>query len=95
LVSPGCIVSGGTVRRSVLSPGVKVHSRSEIDECVLLHGVDVGRGSVLRRAIIDKGVLVPPGTSIGVDHEHDRARGFHVSEGGVVVLGKGQIVPVD
>jgi glucose-1-phosphate adenylyltransferase len=93
LVSPGCIVSGGTVRRSVLSPGVKVHSRSEVEECVLLHGVDVGRGAVLRRAIIDKGVLVPPGTSIGVDHEHDRARGFHISDGGIVVLGKGQVVP--
>ena len=91
LVSPGCIVSGGTVRRSVLSPGVKVHSRSEIEDCVLLHGVDVGRGAVLRRAIIDKGVLVPPGVSIGVDHDADRARGFHISEGGVVVLGKGQV----
>jgi glucose-1-phosphate adenylyltransferase len=95
LVSPGCIVSGGTVRRSVLSPGVKVHSRSEIEECVLLHGVDVGRGAVLRRAIIDKGVLVPPGTTIGVDHDADRARGFHISEGGIVVLGKGQVVPPD
>jgi glucose-1-phosphate adenylyltransferase len=95
LVSPGCIVSGGTVRRSVLSPGVKVHSRSEIDECVILHGVDIGRGAVLRRAIIDKGVLIPPGTTIGVDHDHDRERGFHVSEGGVVVLGKGQVVPTD
>jgi glucose-1-phosphate adenylyltransferase len=95
LVSPGCIVSGGTVRRSVLSPGVKVHSRSEIDECVILHGVDIGRGAVLRRAIIDKGVLIPPGTSIGVDHAHDRERGFHVSEGGVVVLGKGQLVPAE
>jgi glucose-1-phosphate adenylyltransferase len=95
LVSPGCIVSGGTVRRSVLSPGVKVHSRSEVEDCVILHGVDVGRGAVLRRAIIDKGVLVPPGTTIGVDHEADRARGFHVSEGGVVVLGKEQVVPVD
>jgi glucose-1-phosphate adenylyltransferase len=94
LVSPGCIVSGGTVRRSVLSPGVAVHSRSEVDECVLLHGVDVGRGAVLRRAIIDKGVLIPPGTTIGIDHEADRARGFHVSEGGVVVLGKGEVVPV-
>jgi glucose-1-phosphate adenylyltransferase len=93
LVSPGCIVSGGTVRRSVLSPGVKVHSRSDIDESVLLHGVDVGRGAVIRRAILDKGVLVPPGVSIGVDHEHDRARGFSVSESGVVVLGKGQVVP--
>jgi glucose-1-phosphate adenylyltransferase len=94
LVSPGCIVSGGTVRRSVLSPLVKVHSRSSIYESVLLHGVDVGQGAVVKRAIIDKGVYVPPGTSIGVDHEHDKARGFHVSEGGVVVLGKGQIVPV-
>jgi glucose-1-phosphate adenylyltransferase len=95
LVSPGCIVSGGTVRRSVLSPGVKVHSRSELEDCVLLHGVDVGRGAVLRRAIIDKGVSKPPGETIGVDHDHDRARGFHISEGGVVVLGKGQVVPVD
>jgi glucose-1-phosphate adenylyltransferase len=95
LVSPGCIVSGGTVRRSVLSPGVHVHSRSEIEDCVLLHGVDVGRGSVLRRAIIDKGVSIPPATTIGVDHDHDRARGFYVSDCGVVVLGKGQVVPVD
>jgi len=95
LVSPGCIVSGGTVRRSVLSPGVNIHSRSEIEDCVLLHGVDVGRGAVLRRAIIDKGVLVPPGTTIGVDHEADRARGFHISEGGIVVLGKGQVIPAD
>jgi glucose-1-phosphate adenylyltransferase len=95
LVSPGCIVSGGTVRRSVLSPGVKVHSRSEIEDCVLLHGVDVGRGAVLHRAIIDKGVFVPPGVSIGIDHDADRARGFHISDGGVVVLGKGQVVPTD
>jgi glucose-1-phosphate adenylyltransferase len=95
LVSPGCIVSGGTVRRSVLSPGVKVHSRSEIEDCVLLHGVDVGRGAVLHRAIIDKGVLVPPGVTIGVDHDADRARGFHISEGGIFVLGKGQVVPTD
>jgi glucose-1-phosphate adenylyltransferase len=95
LVSPGCIVSGGTVRRSVLSPGVKIHSRSEIEDSVLLHGVDVGRGAVLRRTIIDKGVLIPPGTTIGVDHDADRARGFHISDGGVVVLGKGQVVPVE
>jgi glucose-1-phosphate adenylyltransferase len=93
LVSPGCIVSGGTVRRSVLSPGVKIHSRSEIEDCVLMHGVDVGRGAVVRRAIIDKGVSVPPGVSIGVDHDADRARGFHVSAEGIVVLGKGQLVP--
>src|SRR5947209_4694790 len=93
LVSPGCIVSGGEVRQSVLSPGVHVHSRAVIEGSVLLNGVDVGRGAHLRRVIIDKGVVVPAGTRIGVDHEEDRARGFHVSDSGVVVLGKGQKVP--
>jgi glucose-1-phosphate adenylyltransferase len=95
LVSPGCIVSGGQVRRSVLSPGVHVHSGADVEGSVLLNGVHVRRGAVLRRVILDKGVVVPPEVSIGVDHEHDRARGFHVSDGGVVVLGKGQHVPVD
>jgi glucose-1-phosphate adenylyltransferase len=95
LVSPGCIVSGGVVRRSILSPGVHVHSGADVVQSVLMDGVDVGRRSVLRRVIADKGVVIPAGTSIGVDHEHDRARGFHVSAGGVVVLGKGQIVPAE
>jgi glucose-1-phosphate adenylyltransferase len=93
LVSPGCIVSGAEVRRSVLSPTVQVHSRAEVDGCVLMHGVNVGRGAKLRRVILDKGVVVPPGVSIGYDAEEDRARGFHLSEGGVVVVGKGQKVP--
>jgi glucose-1-phosphate adenylyltransferase len=90
LVSPGCIISGGEVRRSVLSPGVTVHSRAEVDGCVLMHGVNVGRGARLRRVILDKGVVVPPGATVGVDHEEDRARGFRVSDGGVVVVGKGE-----
>jgi len=93
LVSPGCIVSGGEVRQSVLSPGVHVHSRAVVEGAVLLNGVDVGRGAHLRRVIVDKGVIIPPGARIGVDHEEDRARGFHVSDAGVVVLGKGQLVP--
>ena len=92
LVSPGCIVSGGEVRQSVLSPGVYVHSRAVVEGAVLLNGVDVGRGAHLRRVIVDKGVTIPPGTRIGVDHDEDRARGFHVSDAGVVVLGKGQKV---
>jgi glucose-1-phosphate adenylyltransferase len=95
LVSPGCIVSGARVRRSVLSPGVDIHTGSEIHESVLLHGVDVGRGAILRRAIIDKGVAIPPGVQIGVDHDADRARGFFVSEGGITVIGKGHVVPPD
>jgi glucose-1-phosphate adenylyltransferase len=95
LVSPGCIVSGARVRRSVLSPGVDIHTGSEIDESVLLHGVDVGRGAVLRRVIVDKGVAIPPGVQIGVDHDADRERGFFVSEGGITVIGKGHVVPPD
>jgi glucose-1-phosphate adenylyltransferase len=95
LVSPGCIVSGGEVRQSVLSPGVHVHSRAVVEGSVLMHGCDVGRGAQLRRVIVDKGVVVPPGARIGIDHEEDRARGFHVSDGGIVVLGKGQHVPAD
>ncbi|MDQ1695674.1 MAG: glucose-phosphate adenylyltransferase [Frankiaceae bacterium] len=93
LVSPGCIISGGEVRRSVLSPGVKVHSRAVVDGCVLMHGVDVGRGAVLRRAIIDKGAVIPPDVRIGVDPDEDRARGFHVTDTGLTVIGKGQPVP--
>jgi glucose-1-phosphate adenylyltransferase len=93
LASSGCIISGGEVRRSILSPGVRVHSRAEIDGCVLLHGIDVGRGAQLRRAIIDKGVVVPPGTKIGYDADEDRARGFHVTDSGLVLIGKGQVVP--
>jgi glucose-1-phosphate adenylyltransferase len=93
LVSPGCIISGGEVRRSVLSPGVYVHSRAEVQGSVLLHGVDVGRGAVVRQAIIDKGVVIPPGARIGVDHDEDRERGFQVSAGGVVVIGMVQHVP--
>ncbi|HWH28847.1 MAG TPA: glucose-1-phosphate adenylyltransferase [Mycobacteriales bacterium] len=93
MVSQGVIVSGGRVRRSVLSPGVRVHSRSEVDESVLLHGVDVGRGAVVRRAILDKNVVVWPGAQIGVDLDQDRARGFTVTDGGVVVVGKGEQVP--
>jgi len=92
LVSPGCIVSGGLVQRSVLSPGVRVHSRAEVEASVLLDGVNIGEGAVVKRAIIDKGVVVPPNVRIGVDIGEDRERGFHVSDNGIVVIGKGQQV---
>jgi len=92
LVSNGVIVSGGLVRRSVLSPGVRVNSWAEVEQSVILHNVHIGRSAVVRDAIIDKNVVVPPEAQVGVDKEYDRARGFAVSPGGITVVGKGQEV---
>jgi glucose-1-phosphate adenylyltransferase len=87
LVSSGAIISGGTVVRSVLSPGVVVQSGAHVEESVLLDRVIVGRGARIRRAILDKRVAVPDGATIGFDHEAD-AKLYTVSEGGVTVVPK-------
>ena len=85
IVSPGCVVSGGTVTRSVLCPNVRVHSFARIDECVVMPGARVGRHARLRRAIIDRDVLIPRGAVIGYDLEEDRRRHVVTEEGVVVV----------
>jgi glucose-1-phosphate adenylyltransferase len=94
LVSNGVIVSGGLVRQSVLSPGVRVNSWATVERSVVLHNTVIGRHAIVRNAIIDKNVIVPEWAQVGVDKEHDRARGFVVSAGGITVVGKGQeVVP--
>jgi glucose-1-phosphate adenylyltransferase len=93
MISEGCIISGGRVNRSILSPRVMVHSYTEVDDAILMHGVDVGRYAKVKKAIVDKGVKIPPGCEIGYDEKADRARGFHISEGGVVVVPKGSVIP--
>jgi glucose-1-phosphate adenylyltransferase len=92
VVSNGVIVRGGSVRNSVLSPGVWVDSRSRVDRAVILHGSRVGSGAIVQNAILDKNVVIAEGAAVGVDHEHDKARGFTVSAGGITVVGKGKLV---
>ncbi len=91
LISPGCIVSGGRVERSVLSPHVRVNSYSLVQDTILMEGVNVGRHAKVRRAIIDKDVVIPPGTEIGYDAESDRRR-FMVTDSGMVVVPKGTVI---
>ncbi len=88
MVSAGVIIGGGSVLGSVVSPGVRLERGSQVEDSVLMDGVHIGEGAVVRRAILDKNVVVPPWARIGVDLEADRQR-YHVSAGGVTVLGKG------
>jgi glucose-1-phosphate adenylyltransferase len=91
MVSQGCIVSGGHVRRSILSPRVRINSYALVENSILLDGVEVGRHCRVRNAIIDKYVKIPPGTTVGYDLEQDRQRGFQVTEQGVVVIPKAEL----
>jgi glucose-1-phosphate adenylyltransferase len=92
IVSLGVVVSGGIVERSVLSPWVKVSSHALVTDSVILDGVQIGRNATVRRAILDKGVVVADGAMIGVDSQRDAERGFTITESGITVVGKGVVV---
>jgi glucose-1-phosphate adenylyltransferase len=91
MVCQGCIISGGHVRRSILSPNVRVNSFAQVESSILFEGVDVGRHCRIRRTIIDKDVRIPPHTTVGYDLDHDRRRGFMMSDQGVVVIAKAEL----
>lgn len=88
IVSGGCIVSGGVVRKSVLGRSVHVHTCALIEGCVIMDNCDIGRHAKLRRAILDKNVRIPQDVSVGYDLDADRARGWHVTDSGIVVIGR-------
>jgi glucose-1-phosphate adenylyltransferase len=86
VVSGGCIISGSTLRRSLCFSNVRVHSYGLIEEAVILPNVEIKRHCKLRKVIIDRGCVIPEGTVIGYNHDEDRARGFRVSDKGVVLV---------
>ena len=88
IVSGGCVISGGRVQRSILSPNVRINSFSEVYDSILMEGVNVGRYAKIKRAIIDKEVSIPQGMVIGYDLEADKKK-FYVSESGIVIVAKG------
>ncbi len=90
IICNGCIISGGQVRRSILSPRVRVNSYAVVEDSILFDGVDIGRYCRLKRVIVDKDVKLPPYTVLGYDLDFDRARGFTVTEGGIVVIPKAE-----
>ena len=85
IISQGSIVSGGLVKNSILSPEVRINSYSNVEDCILMNGVDVGRYARLNRVIVDKYVRIPPNIEIGYNLQEDRRR-FTVTESGVVVI---------
>ena len=92
IVSPGCVISGGSVETSVISPNVWVHEGARVDHSVVLSHAEIGRNAVIHRAILDKHVTVADDAKVGVDPEADEARGFYISEGGITVVPKGAVI---
>ncbi len=85
LVSGGCIISGSTVRRSLLYSNVRVHSFSNIEDSVILPNVDIARNATLKRVVVDKNCIIPEGLTVGVNPEEDKER-FFVTEKGITLI---------
>jgi len=95
IVSAGCILAGGIVRNSVLGRGVRVHTGALVEDSVIMDNCDIGCHAKVCRAILDKNVRVPEDAKIGYDLDADRARGWHVTDSGIVVIdGEPSTVPV-
>jgi glucose-1-phosphate adenylyltransferase len=86
IVSGGCIVSGGRVVRSILSPGVRINSYCEVENSIVMHNADIGRYSRIRRAIVGPNVKIPESSTVGYDLEQDRGKGYTVTDSGIVVV---------
>ena len=91
-VSPGVIISGGEVYHSAISPGCYIHSWAQVTDSVVMDGCRIGRHAVVSKAILDKNVVLEEGAVIGLDHTHDRERGFTVTDSGITVVPKGTVV---
>jgi glucose-1-phosphate adenylyltransferase len=89
IVSPGCVVAGGSIETSVLSPNVRVADGAQVDHSVILSHTSIGQNAVIHRAILDKHVIVDDDAKVGLDPEADEARGFYISDGGITVVPKG------
>jgi glucose-1-phosphate adenylyltransferase len=87
MVSSGSVISGGEVRRSVLSPGVRINSFAKVEKSILMDGVQVGRHAMIRNSIVDKEVRIPEGARIGFELDKDREK-YYVSKSGIVVISK-------
>lgn len=92
MVSEGCIISGGSISRCILSPKVRINSFSQVSESILMENVSIGRHAEIVKAIIDKNVVIPASMKIGFNREEDEKRGFYVSQDGVTVVPKGAIL---
>jgi glucose-1-phosphate adenylyltransferase len=90
IVCNGAIISGGQVTRTIVGPQTRVNSYAEVEDSILFGRVNIGRGAKIRRAIIDKGVSIDENLHIGYDADEDRARGYVVTDGGIVVIAKAE-----